>query len=92
MVEDLLARDGPFDQPVPTLKFPGRRFMFTGKFTFGSRTKCRETVVQLGGQAPDTNEISLTFDYLVVGSGGSKAWVHGNYGVKICEAVMLRQK
>jgi len=92
LVEDIVRRNGPFDQPAPVVRFSGHRFIFTGKFLFGSRAVCRKAVVDRGGDAPDIKEVSLAFDYLVVGAKGSAAWAHGDYGTKISAAVMLREK
>src|SRR5262245_45144590 len=57
----------PFDQP-PQILFRDRAFLFTGKFQFGLRSKCREAVVARGGRW----EKSMTrfVDYLVVAGAG----------------------
>jgi len=57
----------PYDQP-PQILFRDRAFLFTGKFQFGTRSKCREAVVARGGRW----EKSMTrfVDCLVVAGAG----------------------
>ena len=43
----------PFDQP-PQILFHDRAFLFTGKFQFGTRRKCRDAVVARGGAGSRT--------------------------------------
>jgi hypothetical protein len=57
----------PFDQP-PSILFRDRAFLFTGKFEFGPRRKCRETVVSRGGRWEQN--ITRAVDCLVVAGSG----------------------
>lgn len=82
----------PFDDPAPSIEFRGRSFMFTGKFEFGSRGACQNAVTERGGSAPSQKSVSREIDYLVIGSGGSKAWKRGSYGNKIEAAVLSRRE
>lgn len=66
---DATPRQIAFDSP-PRLLFAGRTFLFTGKFQFGSRKKCREAVVSRNGQWEEN--MNRAVDCLVVaGSGDS---------------------
>lgn len=87
-----MADGSPYDEPQPDIQIPGRTFMFTGNFTFGSREECQAVVVAKGGSAPAQKSVSHSIDYLVVGSKGSKAWKRGSYGNKIEAAILARRE
>jgi hypothetical protein len=91
LVDDILHDESPFDRPQPTVMFARRTFMFTGKFTFGTRNACRDAVMARGGSAPDQKSVSHLVDYLVIGAEGSKTWRRGTYGNKIEEAILSRR-
>jgi hypothetical protein len=91
LVDDILHDESPFDRPQPDVSFPGRTFMFTGKFTFGTRKACQDAVVSRGGSAPDQKSVSHLIDCLVIGTEGSKAWRRGTYGNKIEDAILFRR-
>lgn len=65
---DTAATELPIDSPPPDLVFPGRTFVFTGKFAFGPRRVCEAAVQALGARA----RASITRDtnYLVIGTFG----------------------
>ncbi len=79
-----------YDTPQPPVKFAGRVFLFTGRFDFGTRTRCEQAVRQRGGLVPEDKEVSHLIDYLVVGAEGSARWKHEAYGAKIEAAVVER--
>jgi NAD-dependent DNA ligase len=84
-----ILKDGvPFDDPVPTIEYPGKGFCFTGKFKFGSRGQCKDAVTRLGALAHD-NVIHDT-NYLIVGGDLSPAWSHESYGTKIEKALIYK--
>lgn len=85
----LLADTPPFDDPPPAVKVNGKTFVFTGRFTYGKRDACADAVEALGGNVWDS--MTSDVDYLVVGSEGSRDWVHGSYGSKIQTAVLARK-
>jgi hypothetical protein len=91
LVDDILHDESPFDRPQPDVSFSGRVFMFTGKFTFGTRKACQEAVISRGGSAPDQKSVSHLIDFLVIGTEGSKAWRRGTYGNKIEDAILARR-
>lgn len=89
IVERLLHDASPFDVPEPQITFHRASFCFTGKFDFGSRSKCEAAVTVKGGRAAAgvTNDL----DYLVVGTQGNPNWNYGAYGDKIKRAVFNRR-
>jgi NAD-dependent DNA ligase len=87
-----MSGGAPFDDPAPSIDFAGHSFMFTGKFEFGTRKACQNAVTERGGSAPSQKSVSREIDYLVIGSGGSKAWKRGSYGNKIEAAVLSRRE
>jgi NAD-dependent DNA ligase len=85
---DTAATTLPIDVPPPELLFPGRTFVFTGKFAFGPRRVCENAVTTLGARAGSS--ITRDTHYLVIGTFGSRDWIHTSHGRKIEEAVALR--
>jgi len=91
VAEMILNDESPFDRPQPEVILAKRTFMFTGKFTFGTRKACQDAVLTRGGSAPDQKSVSRLIDYLVIGTEGSKAWRKGAYGNKIEDAILSRR-
>lgn len=77
----------PLTQPPPLVLFPDKTFVFTGKFTCGSRRHCEERVHQLGGVCEPT--VTRRTHYLVLGLLASRDWIHTSYGRKIQKAVEI---
>lgn len=75
---------------IDGISFAGKRFCFTGKFAFGTRKRCEEAVIALGGIAD--GDVTKALDYLVLGCGVSKDWKHESYGRKIERAMSLREE
>jgi hypothetical protein len=92
LVDGILHDESPFDRPQPDVLFAKRKFMFTGKFTFGTRKACQDAVSSRGGSASDQKSVSHLIDYLVIGTEGSKAWRRGTYGNKIEDAILSRRE
>jgi hypothetical protein len=77
-----ILRDGlPFDDPVPSIEYQGRKLCFTGKFGFGSREQCQAAVAALG--SVPQNSVSKETNYLIIGGQLSPTWAHESYGRKI---------
>jgi hypothetical protein len=91
LVAAILEDESPFDRPQPRVVFKGRSFIFTGKFSYGTRGACQEAVIARGGSAPNKQSISRLLDYLVIGEEGSHAWKKGSYGNKIEAAILSRR-
>lgn len=79
----------PFTKPSPMVEFDGKVFVFTGTMAYGPRKVVTELATQSG--ATVAKGVSGKVDYLVVGSIGNDQWLHATYGLKIIEAVKLRE-
>lgn len=83
----------PYDNPLPrVIKFPGKSFCLTGKFAweFGPRSQIEETI-RFSGGITQTN-VTKDTDFLVIGGGSTRDWIHSTYGRKIEKAIELRGK
>jgi NAD-dependent DNA ligase len=78
----------PLCIPPPSVKFFRRQFCFTGDFGFGNRKQCQDAVIARGGEIANVTQKT---DFLVVGTYATESWKHSNAGVKILEAVKLRE-
>jgi hypothetical protein len=78
----------PLDQPPPLIEWADKTYVFTGKFAFGPRRDCERVVVERGGVC-EPNVTMLT-SFLVIGTFGSRDWVHTPFGRKIEKAVSYR--
>lgn len=74
------ASDLPIDRPPPSLVWTGSVFVFTGKFAFGPRSECERHVIQLGALCESS--IIRRTNYLLIGTLGSRDWVHTSCGRK----------
>ena len=80
----------PINQPPPPVEWEGRRFLFTGTCSTGSRRACHELVEKHGGIAEA--RVTKRLDYLVIGLYTSDAWLHETYGRKIRQADEYRAR
>lgn len=90
---ELRDQDGaamPFDAPPPTIAWTGSLFVFTGQFAYGTRRTCEGEVLERGGRC--AANVTRDADYLVIGTFGSRDWVHTSFGRKIQKAVEYRAK
>ena len=83
------ATELPIDRPPPTLVWQDSIFVFTGKFAFGPRRDCQHHAIRLGAKCEDT--VTRRTNYLVIGTFGSRDWVHTPFGRKIEKAVQYRE-
>lgn len=80
----------PLDHPAPTLTFDDWTYCFTGKFACGTRGQVEQVARSLGAKictAP-----TLKTNIVVIGSIGSRDWIHSTYGRKIETAVAMRER
>ena len=84
------ATELPLDRPAPTLTWSGSLFVFTGKFAFGTRADCERQVTNLGGRC--AKDVTQDTRFLIIGTFGSRDWVHTSFGRKIEKAVTYRSK
>lgn len=78
----------PLDDPVPSIEFPGRLFVFTGRFLYGPRKTCEKCVREAGGDT--SSSVTLKTNYLIIGDLGSRDWIQSSFGTKIEKAVEYR--
>jgi NAD-dependent DNA ligase len=77
----------PLCRPAPHLEFVGRRFTFTGTFSFGQRRECERAVLSRGASA---GSLTRETNYLVVGVYATESWKHSSFGTKIMKACDMR--
>jgi hypothetical protein len=82
------ATELPVDRPVPAIIWRGSVFVFTGKFAFGTRADCQRQALQRGGLCEQN--VTQRTRYLIIGTFGSRDWVHTPFGRKIEKAVQYR--
>lgn len=85
-----LSTELPFDNPCPTILYSASVFVVTGVFTYGKRRIVQQAIESRGGGV--RGAVSSQTDYVIVGEGGSRDWLHSSYGRKIQEAVDYRDK
>jgi len=78
----------PLNKPLPVVDFENKTFSVTGRFVFGSKVDCEETIMEMGGHVTDMP--SSDTDYLVIGELCSPEWVHTTFGRSIERAIELR--
>jgi NAD-dependent DNA ligase len=79
----------PVCDPPPAIIFDHRMFCLTGKFASGTRSECQEQVMALGGKC--SGSPSKKTDFVVIGTIGSRDWIHSTHGRKIEKAVEIRE-
>tara|TARA_R110002072_G_scaffold1598_5_gene13573 strand:- start:297 stop:911 length:615 start_codon:yes stop_codon:yes gene_type:complete len=79
----------PLTKPLPEVEFDDKTFAVTGRFVFGSKVDCEETILEMGGHVTDMP--SSDTDYLVIGELCSPEWVHTTFGRSIERAIELRE-
>ncbi|MGH9523942.1 MAG: BRCT domain-containing protein [Terriglobales bacterium] len=87
--ETLKATSLPLNDPAPDLVFPGRRYCFTGTFTFGQRKQCERAVTDRGGAA---GGLTQKTQFLVIGTYATESWKHSSFGNKILQACEWRDR
>ena len=71
----------PLDVPPPSFAWSGSVFVFTGKFAFGTRASCQCEADKRGGRCE--SNVTRRTRYLIIGTFGSRDWVHTSFGRKI---------
>jgi NAD-dependent DNA ligase len=88
--EENAATALPLDRPPPLLAYPGRVFVLTGKFAYGTRKACERMVLGRGGSCE--SGVTMRTNYLVIGTFGSRDWIQTSHGRKIEKALEYRTK
>ncbi len=79
----------PLDRPFPHIVYECKGFCLTGTFIYGPRKRVEESIKEWGGQVVGSPHGA---DYLVIGGTITPAWKFGTHGLKIEEAVRLRDE
>lgn len=87
--ELLKATTLPLDTPPPKISFIGKRFTFTGTFTYGKRRECEAAVERLGATAGPLNKSTA---FLVIGEYATDSWAQSSWGRKIEKAMEMQSK
>ncbi len=80
----------PMEESTSEVIFADRKFVLSGDFTFGSKSEVETVIRERGGEI--AKNVSGKVHYVVVGSKGSEAYAHGNYGTKVKKAMELQDK
>jgi NAD-dependent DNA ligase len=80
----------PVNNPLPSITFKDKVFMFTGTCAFGTRKQCKEAIEELGGLNSKGKDITKSLDYLVLGKYVTDSWAHEAFGRKIEKAMEYR--
>lgn len=78
----------PLCDPAPTLTFNGKRYCFTGTFSYGARKTCEDAVVSRGALA---GSLTQKTSVLVIGIYATESWKHSSFGNKILQACEWRE-
>lgn len=79
----------PICVPPPIVEFVDKLFLFTGKFSYGSRSECKTLIESLGGRS--LTSVTQKLNYLVLGEYATESWKHENFGQKIEKAMEYRK-
>ena len=79
-----------FDEVQRPVSLEGKKCCLTGDFAYGSKKKVEEHITNKGGDV--ASSVNKTVNFVVVGSLGSSAWKHNNYGSKVENAMRLREQ
>jgi NAD-dependent DNA ligase len=79
----------PLDRPHPHIEYESRAFCLTGTFIYGPRKRVVASIEEWGGRVVGSPNQA---DYLVIGGTITPAWKFGTHGLKIEEAVRLRDE
>ncbi len=85
-----LATTLPMEPMIEKMVFKGKIFVLTGKFYFGTRKHCESAIAERQGLCE--NRITEQTRYLIIGSAGSRDWIHTSWGRKIEKAVEYRDR
>lgn len=78
----------PIDNPLPSLSFENKTFLFTGTCAFGTRKQCQLATEKLGGI--NAKNVTKNLNYLVLGTYVTDSWAHETFGRKIEKAMEYR--
>jgi NAD-dependent DNA ligase len=73
-----------------SLIIQGSTFCLTGAFITGTRDKCEQIIIRLGGIP--TSSITKKLDYLIIGALASRDWIATSHGRKIEKAMHYKEQ
>jgi len=79
------TNDSFLDDPAPDVEFKDKTFVLTGVFTIADRSEVARMILERGGKT--SKAVTRSTDYVVTAEVASSAYVNGNYGTKIKEAI-----
>jgi len=77
-------------EETPSIDFPGRTFLFTGKMAWGSRSEAEKQIIARGGLLPKSKSVTRNLDYLILGEDREKGWTSLITGGKLAQAFEMR--
>jgi DNA ligase (NAD+) len=83
------TNDSFLDDPAPDVEFKDKTFVLTGVFTIADRSEVARMILERGGKT--SKAVTRSTDYVVTAEVASSAYVNGNYGTKIKEAIELKK-
>lgn len=78
----------PVNNPMPSIIFEEKTFLFTGTCAFGTRKQCQIAIESLGGI--NAKSVTKSLDYLILGTYVTDSWAHESFGRKIEKAMEYR--
>ena len=73
-------------EDAPLVEFEGKTFLFTGKMSWGSRSRIASLIEERGGIFSKSKSITQKINYLVLGEDLEKGWSALLHGGKIASA------
>lgn len=84
------SEDTIFDSLTEEISLAGKKCCLTGDFAYGSKDGVEDYITSKGGSV--SSSVTKSTQILIVGSLGSDAWIHNNYGRKVEKAMELRSQ
>lgn len=80
----------PLTKPSPPIFFTDHRFVLTGRFVMAHRSDVAYEIQARGGTVLDN--VTSEAHFLVIGTIGSRDWLHSTHGRKIEKAVAMVER
>ena len=64
----------PVDHPLPSVRFIGMEFLFTGTCVYGTKKQCQAAIESLGGV--NAKGVTKKLNYLILGTYVTDSWAH----------------
>lgn len=80
----------PLTKPAPPVFFANQGFCLTGRFVMGPRTNIEYEIKERGGTIH--SNVTAETNFLIIGTIGSRDWLHSTHGRKIEKAISLAER